>query len=52
MINNLVEWKDFVKVIPYMKKLPFELGGNFRFNKEYRIILKENNIYQKKKVLN
>ena len=48
MINKVVRWKAFVQVIPYVGKLPFELGGNFMFKEEHRKILKEYNIYQKK----
>jgi len=48
MKDEVVQWKAFVQVIPYVDKLPFELGMNFKNSPEHKKVLKDYFIYQKK----
>ena len=48
MIDEVVKWKAFVQVIPYVDVLPFELGMNFQDSTDHKQILKDYFIYIKK----
>ena len=49
--GEVVQWKAFVQVIPYVDKLPFELGMNFQNSPEHKKVLKDYFIYHKKGVI-